>query len=240
MDWRDAKRYVFEPSLTKEEWAWQFLRRNGEYRSDYAWFIGTWRALESDYGAPPHRDFYRWRQDPRAWRRESEIAGCDVERCPGEGGQVLIECWMGAKWGLRKFPVDPATERPVLGEELAWRERPVHVEEAVSSEDLSSGETRMALAFDLALPLAVQIQDARMRLAARRHALEKAGRLPPRRVRSAAGIWLAWLRVLDGLADGAGEPELAAVLGLRDIASAVTAARRMSADGYRDILLMEA
>ena len=68
MDWRQAEAYAWCSELTAPEWAWQFLRRNPEYRADYAWFISVWRDLEGLYGAPPERDFFRWRQDPRAWR----------------------------------------------------------------------------------------------------------------------------------------------------------------------------
>lgn len=28
MDWRNAADYSFDPPLSREEWAWQFLRRN--------------------------------------------------------------------------------------------------------------------------------------------------------------------------------------------------------------------
>ena len=58
-DWRKAQDYSFCESLTREQWAWEFLRRNPEYRQDYAWFISTWQALEQEYGKPPNRDFSR-------------------------------------------------------------------------------------------------------------------------------------------------------------------------------------
>lgn len=101
MDWRDAVSYEFEPPLAREEWAWQFLRRNPEYAADYAWFIATWRALEANYGAPPRRDFFRWRQDPRACRAADELAGCSAETCPGENDQVLIAGRSGSDYWTR-------------------------------------------------------------------------------------------------------------------------------------------
>ena len=39
--------------LTRDQWAWEFLRRNPDYQRDYRAFIAIWRALEADYGAPP-------------------------------------------------------------------------------------------------------------------------------------------------------------------------------------------
>lgn len=238
MDWRDAEAYVFDPPLGPAEWAWQFLRRNPEYAADYAWFISTWRALEADYGAPPARDFFRWRQDPRAWRSESEIVGCSAETCPGEGDRVLIECWMGAKWGLAKFPLDPAVVRPTPGLELDWRAQPVEVAAVEGAEDLASlGAEKMALAFDLTLPLAPQLDAARVRLAARARALEKAGQIT-RSVATAAPTWTRWLRLLDGVAAGVAVETLAQALALEDVATALEQARAMCASGYRRIIRM--
>ncbi len=238
MDWRNAADYSFDPPLRPVEWAWQFLRRNPEYAADYARFIATWRALEADYGAPPARDFFRWRQDPRAWRAESEMVGCSAEICPGEGDRVLIECWMGAKWDLAKFPLDPALVRPTPGLELDWRAQPVEVEAVGGPEDLASlGEEKMALVFDLSLPLAPQLDAARVRLVARARALEKAGRIT-RQVAAAAPTWTRWLRLLDGTAAGAAEATLAQVLKIEDVATALRQARAMCASGYRRILFM--
>ncbi len=239
MNWRQADDYAFEPPLAREEWAWQFLRRNTEYRADYAWFIATWRALEADYGAPPRRDFFRWRQDVRAWRAASEIAGCGAETCPGENDLVLIECWMGAKWGLAKFPIDPGVDRPKPGLELDWRTQSTQIAEALPGEELSHAPEKIALVFDLSLPLAPQLDQARIRLLARRRAMEQTGRLPARTVRTAGVVWTRWLRLLDGAADGASLDELARALQCGDAEAELEIARRMTAGGYRRILLMD-
>lgn len=239
MDWRDAGSYEFEPPLAREEWAWQFLRRNPEYRADYAWFIATWRALEADYGAPPRRDFFRWRQDARAWRAEAELAGCGAEACPGENDQVLIECWMGAKWGFAKFPIDPEVVRPAPGLELTWRPQPVEVAEVLPGGELSQSPEKMPLVFDLALPLAPQLDQARVRLIGRQRALEKAGRLSPRNVRLAAPRWTVWLRLLDAVAAGTDLDEVARRLELLDPGAELEYARRMTTAGYRRILSMD-
>lgn len=239
MDWHNAADYAFDPPLSREEWAWQFLRRNPEYVADHAWFIATWRALEADYGAPPRRDFFRWRQDPRAWRAESDIAGCGAVACPGENDRVLIECWMGAKWGFAKFPIDPVVVRPAPGLELTWRTQPVEVAEVLPGEDLSLSPEKMAMVFDLALPLPPQLDQARIRLVGRQRALDKAGRLPPRSVRAAAPTWTRWLRLLDGHTAGVGMDELGQSLGLADPGAELENAHRMTVSGYRRILSMD-
>jgi len=240
VDWRDAAAYDFSPALSREEWAWQFLRRNPDYRADYAWFIATWRALEADYGAPPHRDFFRWKQDPRAWRSEGELAGCGADVCPGENEQVLVECWMGAKWGLRKFPLDPDRVRPVAGEELAWRDVPVDqaLPDAGLEAWLQQNPARIALGFGLGKPLAAQLEQARIFLVGQRRARERDGRLGARRVRSLDATWRAWLRLLDGAAEGLAAGELGAQLGIDHPEQALEQARRLVWHDYRSILLM--
>lgn len=240
MDWRDPAAYTFEPPLGREEWAWQFLRRNPDYQADHAWFIATWRALEADYGAPPNRDYFSWKQDPRAWRAEAELAGCGAEVCPGENDQVLIECWMGAKWGLRKFPPDPAWDRPMIEEQLAWREVPVSVPVLDGGLEpwLQQNPARIALGFDLSAPLAEQLEQARMTLLAERRARQRAGRLGDRRLAQAAVTWTLWLRLLDGVAAGETAERVGTELGLDDPRDALARARRLVDHEYRTILLM--
>lgn len=235
MAWQGPENYVFEPHLSGAEWAWQFLRRNPDYRRDYAWFIVTWQALEADYGAPPTRDFFRWRQDPRAWRSEAELAGCGSEACPGVDDKVLIECWMGAKWGLRKFPLDPARERPVPGEELDWREQPLSVEVlgAADHDHLQQRHGKIGIGFDLSLPVDAQLEAAKRLMLIRRRGLERNGDLPPRSVQVGCEVWTRLLRLLDGVEAG---------LSLADLAATDeewAAAQAMTAVGYRRILLLE-
>jgi len=88
-DWQNATYYHFTESLGTDEWAWQFLRRNPDYRADWHWFHTNWAALEADYGRSPQRDFQQWKKDPRAYR--------EALNEQGETELLLIECWMGQK-----------------------------------------------------------------------------------------------------------------------------------------------
>ena len=235
MDWCRQEDYAFTAGLDAGGWAWQFLRRNPGYRRDYRWFIDTWRALEADYGVPPGRDFFRWKQDPRAWRPEPDAANCGTEVCPGEHDQVLIECWMGAQWGFRQFPVDPAVAFP---ERLSWREQPQAVHRLSAGAPAASAPTRVTLEFDLARPLEPQLATARRQLAGARHGLAQSGRLPPLSLRQGAPAWRTALRLLDGLDAGAEPAELGAELALADAALAASEARAMTEGGYLRILLL--
>jgi hypothetical protein len=238
MPWWNDQDYAFCASLDRGGWAWQFLRREPAYRADYAEFIATWRQLESAYGAPPKRDFFRWKQDPRAWRPDVEIAGCDADVCPGENDQVLIECWMGAKWGLRKFPPDPSIPFP---DDLAWREAPIQVEVMVGVDQAGSPlhEAELALIFDLALSLPAQLEAAKMQLVVARQRLALSGKLPPRNVREGAATWRRWLRLLDALEAGASLAEIGHALDITDPERQVEAAKTLRGGGYRRLLNLE-
>lgn len=191
-DWRDLAHYDFAERLSAALWAWQSLHRNPEYQADWDWFQGTWLVLEADYGRPPDRDFQAWKRDARAYRAQvgSTICSSGEDPCGG-GDKVLIECWMGAKWGFYKFPVDPARTDLAVGEELCWR--PVQIQPViVDGQDrrFFDSETRVALGFDLRRPLPEQVSAAErlLQLLQRRwrRCCSPTNRTPPRGWRALA------------------------------------------------------
>jgi hypothetical protein len=236
-DWRRPEAYAYTTTLSRDQWAWEFLRRNPEYRSDYAAFMTTWRALEADYGKPPDRDFARWKSDPRAYRVESEPG--DPGGCVADENKVLIECWMGAKWGFHKFPLDPAMVAPTP-EQLSWR--PVHV----GARTVTAGHrdylgvtlTRLALGFDLNLPLPPQLEAAKFHLVSLQTRLRREGMPVPETVASRRADWTRYLRLLDAEASGAAREEIGTSLECRDVAGDTEAARDLRDHGYRRILLL--
>ena len=239
MDWQTGADYDRYADLVSGEWAWQFLRRNPAYRTDFAWFIEAWNTLEARYGKPPQRDFFHWRQDPLAWRSEIELKGCGTDVCPGQDDQVLIECWMGAKWGFRRFPPDPALDFPLLGDELVWREADM---EALLLDDAPAQlqpDHRISLVFDPLLPIDSQLASARRVLAARRHAMKAQGKLPPVTNAQRQARWTRQLRLLDGLEAGAEPAVLAAELGLDDPDQALEQAQWMIQYGYRYLPILD-
>lgn len=213
--------YAYCAGLTRDQWAWEFLRRNPDYRADYRRFIVLWQALEADYGAPPARDFQRWKQDPRAYGPlpgEAELAAPSGELCVGDDERVLIECWMGAKWGFYKFPIDPERSVPPGPDELSWRPPPQPASPI--------GEPyRLDVSFDLSLPLPPQLEAARFRLVSRASELRRRGLAAPMTVANQRARWTRMLRLLDG--DEAQNEENAALL---------DEARAMVRAGYLDIL----
>lgn len=189
-----ADAYSYCASLTRDQWAWEFLRRNPDYRRDYQAFIAIWRALEADYGAPPHRDFSRWKRDPRAYGPlpgDAELAAPGSELCTVDDDRVLLECWMGAKWGFHKFPLDPARTAPAP-DELSWRPPP----QSVASVE---PPYRLDLTFDLSLPLPPQLEAAKFRLVSRAAELRRQGLVAPKTVANQRARWTTMLRMLDGV-----------------------------------------
>ena len=108
-NWKNPQDYLYTATLNKEQWAWEFLRRNPDYQAEWAAFHRTWTALEADYGRPGNRDFCAWKEDPRAWVAAAE---CEESDCRVDQDKVLIECALGARWGFHKFPPDPAVDTP--------------------------------------------------------------------------------------------------------------------------------
>lgn len=93
----DADAYC--AALTRDQRAWEFLRRNPDYRRDYAACIAIWRALEADYGVPPNRDFSKWKHDPRAYGPlpgDGELASPTGELCVVEDERVLLNAGWAA------------------------------------------------------------------------------------------------------------------------------------------------
>ena len=249
MTWRDPDDYAYTGELSREQWAWEFLRRNPEYRRDWEQFWATWQALEADYGRPPNRDFQRWKKDPRAYVRDEQCRQIDEDEvgvgCAGEEGKILIECWIGAKWGFYKFPLSPYRFMPKVPDELLWREPDTDAVRVTDKEReyLAGTDGKLALGFDLTLPLTLQLEEARHFLAAEQSRLARAGELPPRTVKASAADWTLCLRILDAERDGVPDRVVLDTLSpSRDTHPRLTRlheeAHRLSNGAYRRILLM--
>lgn len=224
MDWQPPHDYAYCARLSRDQWAWEFLRRNPDYQSDYRRFITLWRALEADYGAPPQRDFARWKQDPRAYGPlpgDAELAAPAGELCTVDDDRVLLECWMGAKWGFYKFPLDP--ERIAPGpDELSWRPPPA------AEPHLAVDTYRLDIPFDLSLPLPPQLEAAKFRLISRAAELRRKGFAAPMTVADQRSRWTHLLCLLDAEVAGEKPAETDAPL--------LHEAKAMTRGGYLGIL----
>lgn len=201
------------------QWAWEFLRRNPEYQADYRDFIATWQALEAEYGAPPNRDFFNWKNDPRASRPAWDPEHMTGAACTTDDeDRQLIECWMGTKWGFYQFPQNPALPAWELESPVNWRPAPGFR----FDRPVESG-TDAQLVFDLTLPLPAQLEAAKQWLIGRQAALKKQGLAAPRTLQNQRDHWA---RLLNALDTNSGE--------------LLEEAREMTRSGYREILHLQA
>lgn len=202
------------------QWAWEFLRRNPEYQADYREFISVWKALEADYGAPPHRDFQRWKDDPRA-SRPAWDPGCTTGAActTDDEDRQLVECWMGAKWGFYQFPQDPARPAWELESPINWRPAPGYRFDGLANDATAMHMNQVRLNFDLSLPLPHQLEAAKQWLIGKQAALRRQGIAAPRTLDNQREHWAQLITVLD-----AGNGDL------------LDEALEMSRRGYREIL----
>ncbi|QYZ66707.1 MAG: hypothetical protein HPY30_12375 [Gammaproteobacteria bacterium (ex Lamellibrachia satsuma)] len=231
-DWCLADDYGFTEKLSGAQWAWEFLRRNPDYRREWKIFNETWQLLEAAYGRPPNRDFCAWKLDPRSWVAASE---CSESDCRIEGDKVLIECAMGARWGFYKFPPDPVDDDPVGEERLAWREFSIPPRLLEEPGDEWRAE-QAAILFDLAIPLLEQLAQAKRRLQIEQSRRIKAGKIVAPKVSAQRVLWRLWLRLLDAVESGAKNEMMAQQLNLEDLeelAEALSAANSMMDGAYR-------
>lgn len=200
------------------QWAWEFLRRNPAYQADYLEFIATWQMLENDYGAPPNRDFLRWKNDSRATRPAWDPSLSTGAACvTDDEDKQLIECWMGAKWGFYQFPQDPALPAWQLEAPINWRPAPGF---RVSRPPTSASDVQ--LTFDLTLPLPPQLEAAKAWLAGSLAALKRQGQAVPQTLQNRRGHWAELLRAWDSQSG-----------------SLLDEARAMVEGGYREILRLQ-
>ncbi|MBU2478761.1 MAG: hypothetical protein KKA36_06690 [Gammaproteobacteria bacterium] len=239
LDWRQAPNYSYTNTLNAAQWAWEFLRRNAEYQSDYRQFMQTWLALEADYGAPPERDFQAWKADPRAYLK---VAGdCAADDCSVDQDKVLIECALGAKWGFYQFPRDPALSALEFESPPAWREiqQEARLISAADLDYLGGDPHRVALGFDLDMPLKEQLERARLYLGRAYAGARRDKSFRPRSVAQYRAQWCLYLRILDAEAVGAHADDYIAVLpGGLSHTEIVAEAHRLCGGDYREIPLL--
>ena len=103
--WKDPKNYAAR--LSPQGWAWEFLRRNDDYRADWQrWssFTKKWGSDEEAYNRCPFSE--GWECDPPAKKGETydEYAG----RVSGGRAEMFPLAYaIRMRWGLLFDPVDP-------------------------------------------------------------------------------------------------------------------------------------
>ena len=222
--------YSYTQKHNKEQWAWEFLRRNPEYQRDYKQFIHRWHTLEDLFGKGEDRDVQAWQNDIRALANEWDSEMTLLEELPGAERDnttqepVPIDEWMCQKWDIDCFPVDPKEQSLEVFENIRWREQKIDLDDI--RFDAQNADPIAQVNFDLRYSLQDQLEAANKDLITLTGQLQRLGK-----VKLVASDhyeeWLEQIKLLDDEASFAKSREA-----IQD------AATEMCVSGYRKILLM--
>ena len=102
-DWTDAENYAFLDEATPEVWAWEFLRRHPQYRTDWDYYAKVVKKAKSVAGADWQDSKWSWHYSPpklneaetyTRWRARAILSGQHPTR-------ERIHEYMPKKWGLK-------------------------------------------------------------------------------------------------------------------------------------------
>lgn len=249
--------YSYTTTHDKEQWAWEFLRRNPEYQRDYNDFIHRWHDLEDSYGkADEHDEDAReaWRIDIRSLANEWDNKLTLLEELPGGATDnntqepIPIEQWMSQKWGLDCFPLDPHDRSPELFAQVKWHEQKIDLDEI--RFDARTTDPIAQVNFDLRYSLQDQLDAAHKDLITLTAQLQRLGKVKL----VAADHYADWLEQIKYLDDNAATAEqddvnVSASIQVQQTTQAqeatlstkakqLQAVQEMCRTGYRKILLM--
>lgn len=121
-DWQNASTYEYTETLNLEGWAWEFLRRNPEYKAEWAEYLKKKTKLEKIYGKIASWKTKKLEAEPMAWHYDPPKNPGESDhvwrmRCIAEGGnpdRTLIMKGLAKKWGLRQMhdPNSTAKSKP--------------------------------------------------------------------------------------------------------------------------------
>jgi hypothetical protein len=172
LNWRNASDYAFTKDLNLAGWAWEFLRRNPEYRSDYAALLKSRSEIK--------------RTTPHLRKRADVVEyGADV---------ISSEEALGIKWSMERA-VDPDGDRlpafsSVYPRELGWPEVQEFYSSNAPDAPISVSPPFLVLAFDLSGDIKSQAAKTLNILSNRAQAQDA------KRKRQRAE-WTVYLRLLD-------------------------------------------
>ena len=171
-NWRNADDYAFTEGLERAGWAWEFLRRNPEYKSEF-------KALQDGRSeirkATPHL------------RKGADVVeyGPDV---------ISAEEALGMKWGMERA-IDPTGDQlpsffSIYPKDLDWAEAQGFFAADEDDGPVVATPPFVILAFDLSGDIEAQVERAHRILISRAEPQQ----LSKRRIRSE---WTNYLRLLD-------------------------------------------
>jgi hypothetical protein len=206
--WRDRANYPNAKTTPLKQWAWEFLRRNPEYRDDWRKYMDCCAKLLAKYGPrldPTEREpteFAFSHDDPLGCvyepPREDRESDEDWRRRVGSGTRSPFGNWLCEKWGIRGALVDPGASK-FAG---LWCSSGSMVTRVTANPEGSRyTTTKPALRFDLTRPLGPQLEAAERHLRGEQRHFKKQGLLAKSvGARAQSGEkYRGYLQVLDAL-----------------------------------------
>lgn len=247
-DWTDPAAYPRPGTASLSEWSWEFLRRNETYQRDFAFVKEQMTHTKEEI-----------------WCIEGDLYQI-AESDEPEPGQTIVPLplALNEKYGLAapmlfdpSLPYSAFSEimPPIFSTSSAPPMIPYveEIERVVPWRPADWNE--VGVIFDLELPLEMQWQRIKRQLESRAAYLAKGegekgeAKIGLKRRKNSVNQYPDYLRVFDGRAAGAGNPEIAAVvfpeksneypdyLGNHAVANALNAADDLIQWRYRDICL---
>lgn len=247
-DWKDPSAYPDPETLTLQQWAWEFLRRNPDYQADYEKVINLPEWYPTILLSNPKLENYIC--DPAAYPDESFEAY--KKRCEEKGLDYKVQ-WLGhfysEKWGLKCSLPNPEDDQPI---DLEFEPiEPVRVldisTEFMVDEDgfiiwREDKEGHLILTFDLTKPTKTLLKQAEQHI--KRHKEPLFGKRKES-FRFHVANFKKYIRLLDAEAQGAEIPEMASeifseveneypdFIGSQRVRDSLEAARKLRNHTYR-------
>lgn len=208
-DWKNEADYAFTESLSQEGWAWEFLRRNEDYRKSWIAFQKQAAEYELTLGYDWAKDRSTWRFDPPLL--ENEKVSDWYIRCREtilDFEELPFESYCAKQWGiLRRMPDPdiPFPEQPESVRFLKPLEYPRLISDEIEFQSHAFQDEEMPyrevsrnisiIAFDLTRSIDRQLEEAKLKLLIQAKHLDK-----QQRDRRDPKAWPRYLRVLDAKA----------------------------------------
>jgi hypothetical protein len=231
-DWRNPADYSFPRNFPAYRWAWEFLRRNPDYRKDWSNALSRLRSKTGEF--QEHED---WKE---RLRRGEHLVLIDELRTEDPGDPCFyLPVDEVEKWGLRVL-VNPFTDHPAdLGFHPGGT---LHVMKEGASLK-SRGPAYPIVVFDLHYQLKPQLKELVPRLERVRKSLGIKLKQPKHKHHR--DLWPRYLRLLDADLDGRTPKQIADALQYEEsgfdtgkVWDQLQAATKMTQpEGYLSILL---
>ena len=230
-DWKNAADYAFTDQLSAEGWAWEFLRRNPDYRQAYEDVSAILSEYEDKFGS----DRKSWPREESAFvfsppREDGESIKAWRARCvlgSGEPPRIIpVDQWYGQEWGLRGRIADPSlpwaagvkfvppSEYARLIVKVDDLEGLIDEVETTDGDGLNVFIDHVGVVvFDMRYSLPKQLTLARQHLKQRQKELVAAGNLHIESTKLHLTKWTRYLRAIDARAAGASHNEIGLKLG---------------------------